>query len=328
MSSASFAHCRSSSAQAAAPIEPFVENLARQGLTLFRGKTRALQVNTGYLCNLTCRHCHLDAGPHRREVMTRRTMDDVVAYASRVPFESIDITGGAPELVPGIGAFLARLAPLTRKLVMRTNLVAFREPEAAGLMECCRDLGVALVASFPSTHAAQSETVRGRGFGENSLAVLKDLHRMGYGDAGSGLTLDLVVNPTGAFLAASQKALEKRFKQHLDRHTVAFNQLFSFANAPLGRFLTWLERSGNAPAYFKLLIDRFNPATLQGLMCRTQISVAWDGTLYDCDFNIAAKLPHAGRPIHVSSLAGPPEEHSAIMTDLHCYACTAGAGFT
>jgi radical SAM/Cys-rich protein len=322
------APCRTAPAPSAAPVEPFAEDLSRRGLTLVRGKTSALQINTGYLCDLTCRHCHLEAGPQRREVMTGRTMDDVAAFASRVPFASIDITGGAPELVPGIGAFLTRLAPLTRKLIMRTNLVAFREPAAAGLMEICRDLGVALVASFPSTHTAQAEAVRGRGFGEKSLAVLRELQRMGYGAAGSGLTLDMVVNPAGAFLPPNQDALEKRFKLHLNRQGIAFNHLFSFANAPLGRFRTWLEGSGNIFPYIKLLSDRFNPDTLDWLMCRSQISVAWDGALYDCDFNIAAGLPHGGRPVHVSALAGPPEENSAIMTGLHCYACTAGAGFT
>lgn len=328
MSSISEAFCRPAPPETVAPLPSFDGNLSRHGLRLVRGKTHTLQVNTGFLCDLTCRHCHLEAGPQRREVMTGETMDAVVSYASRVPFAVIDITGGAPELVPGIGAFLARLAPLTEKLILRTNLVAFREEAAAGLMESCRDLGVALVASFPSTHITQAEALRGKGFWEKSLGVLQELHRLGYGDPGSGLTLDLVVNPAGAFLPGDQTQAEKRFKGYLERYGVAFNQLFSFANAPLGRFRAWLERSGNLVPYGKLLCERFNPATVEGLMCRSLISVSWDGTLYDCDFNIAAGLPHGAGNIHVSSLQGYPGEGTAIPTGEHCYACTAGAGFT
>jgi radical SAM/Cys-rich protein len=260
--------------------------------------------------------------------MTADTMDDVVAYAVRVPFETIDVTGGAPELVPGIQSFLARLAPLTPKLMLRTNLVALREEAASGLMESCRDWGIALVASFPSTHAAQADALRGPGFWEKSLEILRDLHLLGYGSPGSGLTLDLVVNPTGAFLPGNQDQAEKRFKQVLAQQGIAFNHLFSFANAPLGRFRSWLERSGNLEPYFRLLFERFNPATIEGLMCRALISVAWDGALYDCDFNIAAGLFHGSRKAHVSSLEGYPGEGVLIATGNHCYACTAGAGFT
>jgi len=358
VSSVSSALCRPASPEAAAPVQPFDGNLVRYALSLVRGKTHTLQVNTGLLCDLFCRHCHLEAGPQRREVMTRETMDDVVAYASRVPFETIDITGGAPELVPGIGAFLARLAPLTRKLILRTNLVAFRQGAASGLMESCRDLGVALVASFPSTHAAQADALRGLGFWGKGIEVLRELNRLGYGSPESGLTLDLVVNPAGAFLPGNQTPEEKRFKQRLERQGIAFNHLYSFANVPLGRFRTWLEQSGNLGPYFELLFERFNPATVEGLMCRSLISVSWDGTLYDCDFNIAAGLPHGSerihqtfaglenripeapkmsgarrdhdfrRSLHVSSLTGCPEEGAVIATGDHCYACTAGAGFT
>jgi radical SAM/Cys-rich protein len=320
--------CRPAPPEAVEAAHPFDGNLARQGLKLVRGKTSTLQVNTGFLCDLTCRHCHLEAGPQRLEVMTRETMDNVVAYASRIPFETIDITGGAPELVPGISVFLARLTPLTRKLILRTNLVALREETALGLMESCRDLGVALIASFPSTHIAQADALRGKGFWQNSLKILRDLNRLGYGSPGSGLTLDLVVNPAGAFLPDHQGQTEKRFKQQLGRHGIVFNNLYSFANAPLGRYRAWLERSGNFDHYFKTLFERFNPATLEGLMCRSLISVSWDGTLYDCDFNIAAGLPHGPGNVHVSSLAGYPEEGAAIATGNHCYACTAGAGFT
>ena len=309
-------------------VEPFDGNLVRHGLNLVRGKTHTLQVNVGYLCDLLCRHCHLEAGPERREVMTSETMNDVVEYASRVRFETIDITGGAPELVPGIQSFLGRLAPLTRRLILRTNLVALREEVASGLMQSCREMGIALVASFPSINSAQADALRGNGFWGKSLEVMRDLNHLGYGGPGSGLTLDLVVNPAGAFLPGNQNQAEKRFKQHLERHGIVFNNLYSFANAPLGRYRTWLEQSGNLDHYFKTLFERFNPATLEGLMCRSLISVSWDGTLFDCDFNIAAGLPHGAAKVHVSSMMGYPEEGTVIATGDHCYACTAGAGFT
>jgi len=309
-------------------VEPFDENLARHGLSLLRGKTHTLQVNVGYLCDLTCRHCHLEAGPGRKEVMTQTTMTDVISYASRVPFEIIDITGGAPELVPGIQSFLARLAPLTGKLIIRTNLVALREEAASGLMQFCREMGIALVASFPSTNTSQADASRGKGFWGKSIEVLRDLNHLGYGSPGSGLTLDLVVNPAGAFLPGNQGQTEKKFKKDLERHGIVFNNLYSFANAPLGRYRTWLEESGNLDHYVKTLFERFNPATVGGLMCRSLISIAWDGTLYDCDFNIATGLPHGSANIHVSYMAGLPAEGVVIAQGDHCYTCTAGTGFT
>jgi radical SAM/Cys-rich protein len=260
--------------------------------------------------------------------MTPETMNDVIAYASRVHFETIDITGGAPELVPHIQSFLARLAPLTGKLILRTNLVALREEAASGLMQSCREIGIAMVASFPSTNASQADALRGKGVWRNSLEVLLDLNQLGYCCPGSGLTLDLIVNPAGAFLPANQDQAEKRFKQSLERYGIVFNHLYSFANAPLGRYRVWLEQSENLDHYFKTLFERFNPTTLEGLMCRSLISVSWDGTLYDCDFNIAAGLPHGSAKVHVSSMAGFPEEGVMIATGDHCYACTAGAGFT
>lgn len=319
---------RPASPEGVVPADPFDRTLSRHGLKLVRGRTGTLQVNVGYLCNLLCRHCHLDAGPERREVMGEETMNDVIAYAARVRFETVDITGGAPELVPGINSFVTRLAPLTPRLILRTNLVALREKAAEGLMQACREREVALVASFPSTHPAQADAQRGKGFWEQGIEILRDLNRLGYGCPESALTLDLVVNPGGAFLPADQGQAEKVFKQRLARHGVHFNRLCGFANVPLGRYRNWLEESGNLEPYVKTLRDRFNPANVEGLMCRSLISVAWDGTLYDCDFNIAAGLPRGLTKVHVSSMAGLPEEGAAIATGDHCYACTAGSGFT
>lgn len=309
-------------------IEPFDVNLARHGLNLVRGKTGTLQVNVGFLCDLMCHHCHLEAGPQRREVMSIATMNDVIAYAFRVRFDTIDITGGAPEITPHLEYFLRGLAKSTKKIIVRTNLVALQEDAASGLLQLFRSMGVALVASFPSPLASQADALRGKGFWGKSIEVLQALNQQGYGCPGSGLTLDLVVNPAGAFLPGNQDQTEKRFKQRLERQGIIFNNLYSFANVPLGRYRSWLEESDNLEHYFKTLFERFNPATVAGLMCRSLISVSWDGTLYDCDFNIAAGFPHGAGKVHVSSLTGYPEEGVTIATGDHCYACTAGAGFT
>lgn len=309
-------------------IAPFDWNLEQHGLTLVREKTTTLQINVGYLCNLLCRHCHLDAGPHRREVMSRETMDNVIAYASRNSFTTIDITGGAPEITPHIGQLLQGIAGRAQNTVLRTNLIALRENIATEFINLCRENGISLVASFPSINAAQADNLRGQGFWEKSLEILKDLNNAGYGHPGSGLTLDLVVNPAGAFLPANQCETEKKFKHHLERRGIVFNNLFGFANAPLGRFRSWLEKSGNLAPYYKTLYERFNPTAVAGLMCRTLVSVAWDGYLYDCDFNIAAGLPWVSGKTHITSLEGIPPDKAAIATGYHCYACTAGAGFT
>ena len=310
-------------------IEPLHLALERHGLELRRAHTHTLQVNVGLLCDLACRHCHLEAGPRRTEVMSRITMDAVVAFARRCRFQCIDITGGAPELVPDLGWFLGQLAPLTSRLLLRSNLTALAAAPAEDLLEVCRAHRVAIVASFPSTHPGQTDAQRGRGVGERSIAMLQRLNGLGWGCEGSGLELNLVANPTGAFLPAAQAETEARFKRDAERKWgIAFNRLFTFANAPLGRFRVWLEASGNYEGYMLKLARSFNPCTVEGLMCRSLVSVAWDGTLYDCDFNIAAGLPLGGAPLHVSTLETLPEAGVPIATGDHCYACTAGSGFT
>lgn len=309
--------------------ELFAHTLAEQRLTLTRGDTQTLQLNLGFLCDLACRHCHLEAGPQRREVMSRETMDEVIAYAQRVPFAVIDITGGAPELVPELPYLLQSLAPLTGKLMLRSNLTAIAEEGRRALLATCVKHQVAIVASFPSLNAGQANAQRGNGVFERSLETLRQLNALGYGLPGSGLELDLVASPAGAFLPAGQAQAEKRFKRELaDKWGIVFNQLYTFANVPLGRFRTWLEKSGNFDSYLGSLREAFNPCTVEGLMCRQLVSVAWDGTLYDCDFNLAAGLPLGGERKHVSQLQHRPEAGAAIATGEHCFACTAGSGFT
>jgi len=309
-------------------LATFAQTLSAHGLELVRGKTHTLQVNVGLLCNLRCRHCHLEAGPHRDEIMSPATMEAVLASTARVAFDTIDVTGGAPELIPHIGHFLTRLAQRTQKLIVRTNLVALHLPAAAGLIDLFQQLRITLVASLPATNASQADSQRGQGVWQQSLEALRALNRLGYGQPGSGLILDLVANPAGAFLPADQAQTEKRYRRDLEKNGIVFSQLFTFANVPLGRFQQWLVQSGNEQSYLRMLVDRFNPGAVCGLMCRSLISVAWDGTLYDCDFNQAVGLHHGRTRMHVSALEDYPLAGTPIPTGEHCYACTAGAGFT
>ncbi|MBU0728580.1 MAG: arsenosugar biosynthesis radical SAM protein ArsS [Proteobacteria bacterium] len=307
----------------------FGEILDQQGLNLKRGKTATLQINTGFLCNQACRHCHLEAGPLRTEVMDRQTMEAVISHAQKVKYEIIDITGGAPEMVPDIDFLMESLRPLCGKLLFRSNLTALFECDRNDLLELMKKLKVSIISSFPSTNEGQTASQRGKGVFANCLIMLKKLNRNGYGKEGSGLELNLVANPSGAFLPVSQCSAEKQFKRDLARKwDITFNNLYTFANMPLGRFKSWLLSSGNYDQYMKKLRDNFNPETIDGLMCRSLISVGWDGTIYDCDFNQAAALFLGGSKQHVADFTAPPPEGTPIAIGDHCFACTAGAGFT
>ncbi|MDO8738084.1 arsenosugar biosynthesis radical SAM (seleno)protein ArsS [Candidatus Deferrimicrobium sp.] len=313
----------------AAGVEPFAAALERRGLSLGRGEITTLQVNTGYLCNLRCRHCHLEAGPGRTEIMSRETMAAIVSFAQRFPFQVIDITGGAPELVPDLPFLVEGLAPLAPRLMLRTNLSALSGAARESLLALCVAHRVVLVASFPSTNPSQADAQRGAGVTEAAIAVLKKLNAAGYGVEGTGLELDLVSNPVGAFLPVSQESAERKFRHDLLRKWgVAFNHLYTLANAPLGRFRTWLQQTGNYERYVKSLVEAFNPSAVEGLMCRTLLSVSWDGFLYDCDFNLAAGRPHGDRKVHVSDVRELPPPGAPIAKGDYCYACTAGSGFT
>lgn len=309
-------------------MNAFQQKLDSLDLQLLRSRTTTLQVNVGFLCNLACRHCHVEAGPNRQEVMTRQTMDAVLRFAGRHDFSVIDITGGAPELVPDVGYLLENAARLAPTVMMRTNLVAFMEEECRDLLALCQRLGISLVASFPSINRSQADAQRGSGVWEKSVAMLKRLNSMGYGKSGTGLNLFLVSNPAGAFLPVDQCTAEQKFKADMAKKWgIEFSGLFTFANIPLGRFKTWLEQSGNYDAYMDKLSSGFNPATVEGLMCRNLINISWDGYLYDCDFNMAAGLPHSNSPVHIAD-AVRLAEGTPVMTDTYCFACTAGSGFT
>ena len=312
-----------------AKIDPFHLMLSSHGLKLRRDRTQTLQINVGLLCNQQCRHCHLDAGPDRTENMTRETMSSVTDYARRNRFDVIDITGGAPELNPHVTELIENMAALAPRLMFRSNLSALNSGEKDDLIRVLKDNRVVVVASFPSLNSSQAESQRGKGIFDISIDALLKLNRLGYGPEDSGLELNLVSNPSGAFLPDAQEQTEKRFKRILETNWgIRFNRLFSFANVPLGRYREWLVRSGNLALYLEKLASSFNPCAVSGVMCRTMVSVSWDGYLYDCDFNLARGIYMGGRKVHVSEMQGPPEPGSMIATADHCYACTAGAGFT
>jgi len=256
-------------------------------------------------------------------------MDQVVDFARRCVFPLADITGGAPEMNPHLGYLIERIAPFSEKLMLRSNLSALAEYGDHELIQLLRRLRVAIVASFPAVNEAQTDSQRGEGVWAAGIDMLKKLNELGYGRDGTGLELDLVSNPAGAFLPTSQEQAEARFKRDLMRKFgIVFNQLFTFANVPLGRFRTWLEKSGNLDQYMERLSTSFNPCAVDGLMCRSLVSISWDGHLFDCDFNLACGLYLGGHRTHVSDLDHIPERGTNIATGDHCYACTAGSGFT
>lgn len=307
-------------------IESFTNTLEKHGLSLQRDLTATLQVNVGRLCDLSCCHCHQEAGPGCSEVMDLQTMDAIISYARRSQFKVIDITGGAPELVPQIDYLIQNLAQLAPMLLFRTNLTAMLG-RSEWLPNLLKKHQVAIVASLPSLNPRQFVAQRGEGALEKSFTMLKQLNKIGYGLEGSGLTLDLVANPSGAFLPANQTQQQMKFRQDLLRKEgIVFNDLLMLTNVPLGRFREWLVRSGNLEGYMKRLTSSFNPAIVPGLMCRSQVAVSWDGYMYDCDFNLAIGQWHGDERCHISLMPGAPEPGTPIATGVHCYACTAGSG--
>ncbi len=306
----------------------FSHTLKDHSLQLKRGATSTLQINVGLLCNLVCKHCHLDCGPTREEVMDRKTMDDVIAFATRNSFELADITGGAPELVDDLVYLIDNLRPLVDRMILRSNLTLLLEDQYRHILTSLISNKVAIVASFPSINQGQTNSQRGDGVWLKSIESLQKLNEHGYGLPDSGLELILVSNPTGAFMPTDQCKAEKKFKRDLAKKwNIHFTHLFTFANVPLGRFKKWLISSGNYDKYMEKLSGNFNGSTVTDLMCRTLISVSWDGYLFDCDFNQAANLPYGASPTHINQIDRLPQD-TTIATDNHCYGCTAGAGFT
>jgi radical SAM/Cys-rich protein len=262
-------------------------------------------------------------------MMDGETIKAVVDYAERARFHTVDITGGAPEMNQHLGHLIERVSRAASRLMLRSNLTALAESSTDYLLGVCKAHHVVIVASLPSLNASQTDSQRGHNVFSKSVAMLKKLNEFGYGMNGTRLELNIVSNPTGAFVPAPQSQAQQRFKDVFEkRWSITFNNLYSFANVPLGRFRDWLVTSGNYHQYMHKLASGFNPCTVDGLMCRTLVSVSWDGYIHDCDFNLAAQIPAGGVRRHVSEAQSRPSQGTPIAISDHCYACTVGAGFT
>ena len=294
--------------------------LQATGITVF-------QVNVGKLCNQTCRHCHVDAGPDRPEVMTRATAEQCMHALSQTDIPTVDITGGAPELNENFRWLVQEARKLGRHVIDRCNLSVLLLPSQSDLAEFLAQHEVEVIASLPYYRATQTDAQRGKGVFEKSIEGLRRLNGLGYGKSGSGLALNLVHNPVGAFLPPKQEAIEAQFRKELHtKHGVDFNHLYTITNMPISRFLEFLLESGNYEGYMAKLANAFNPTAVAGLMCRYTLSVGWDGTLYDCDFNQMLDLPVTDGPAHIGTFDLAKLQHRRIVTRNHCYGCTAGAG--
>ncbi|HEY4651563.1 MAG TPA: arsenosugar biosynthesis radical SAM (seleno)protein ArsS [Pontibacter sp.] len=292
--------------------------------------TTILQVNVGKMCNQTCRHCHVDAGPDRKEIMTRATMQLCLDALARYPeITTVDITGGAPEMNPDFRWFVEELSKLGRQTIVRCNLtIILANPRYYDLPEFYKKHKVQVVSSLPYFAASRTDAQRGEGVFGKSIKALQLLNEVGYGKPGSGLQLDLVYNPSGAFLPAAQQTLEAEFKRRLQTgYGIEFNNLFCITNLPVSRYLEYLLQSGNYESYMEKLVDAFNPAAAANVMCRNTVSVGWDGYLYDCDFNQMLELHVASSaPQHIRDFDLAELNNRNIILNQHCYGCTAGAG--
>jgi len=287
-----------------------------------------LQINVGYRCNLECRHCHIEAGPHRQEHMSRGVLEKCLEILQVHPIPAIDITGGAPEMHPDLPWFLTECAALNRRLQVRSNGVILLDEAFAPFLDLYAATGTDVVLSLPHPDMKTTNRQRGEGVYSRLIEVIRRLNERGYGQAGSGRILNLVHNPGGAYLPGAQDSLEEHYRRVLcEKFGIVFNRLFCITNMPIGRYLTYLRTSDNYEDYMTALVNAFNPATLAGVMCKTTLSVAWDGKLYDCDFNqVLGKTVNHGAPDNVSVFDFSKLICRQIVTGDHCYGCTAGSG--
>ena len=289
------------------------------------------QLNIGKLCNQTCAHCHVDAGPDKKvENMDRATLERCLEIIAAVPsITTVDITGGAPEMNPHFRWFVTECSKLGKRVIDRCNLTIVQaNKKYHDLPQFFAEQGVTVVSSLPYFSKSRTDSQRGDGVFEDSIKTLQQLNAVGYGVEGSGLTLDLVYNPSGAFLPDSQATLQAEFKRQLKRkYDIVFNSLYAITNLPVSRFLDYLLESGNYESYMTELVTAFNPATVEGVMCRNTVSISWDGYVYDCDFNQMLDLKvSARRSQHIDTFDAAALEQRAIVLNQHCYGCTAGAG--
>ncbi len=289
-------------------------------------KLKTLQVNLGNLCNLHCTHCHLGASIGGAEIMGKGVMEQISCFLSRHPGLILDITGGSPEMNPDLRYLIELTEGLAKQRMLRSNLAIMAEPELEWLPEFCRRHELTIVASLPCYLEENVDQQRGNGVYKRSIQVLKRLNSLGYGKE---VELNLVYNPGGDFVPGSQQGLEAAYKAELANHGISFNHLFTITNAPIGRFREHLEANGRYSDYLCMLAGRFNPKAVGNIMCRTLMSVDWQGKIYNCDFNQALKMPITaddGTEITISELDNESLTGKKILFAQHCYCCTAGEG--
>ncbi len=306
-----------------------VEFDAITGGELKPSQLEIFQVNLGKLCNMACRHCHVDAGPDRTDaMMPDEIVELVIGAMNRTRAHTVDITGGAPELHPRFRDVAEAGLAAGKHVMDRCNLTVLLLPRNAGLIEWFARRGVEVVASLPHYRRPNTDAQRGDGVFERSIKAMQMLNAAGYGQGDPRRRLTIVSNPAGAFLGASQATLEQEWRQSLQRaYGVTFDRLFVLNNMPISRFLDWLEASGNLEGYMQKLVAAFNPTAVSGVMCRNTLSVGWDGRLYDCDFNqmldLEISLPQGS---HIAEFDEESWQRRSIVTARHCFGCTAGAG--
>lgn len=310
---------------------PFREKLASHQLFPLSVKPLEIfQINVGKMCNQVCKHCHVDAGPDRKEIMTRETMELCLKAIEQSGAHTVDLTGGAPEMNPDFRWFVETISALGKKIIVRCNLtILVANKKYADLPDFFKKHRVEVVSSLPYFAASKTDSQRGDGVFQRSIEALKMLNLAGYGRENSGLLLNLVYNPAGAFLPGDQLGLEREFRTKLQTNFgIQFNHLFAITNLPISRFLEYLARSGNYESYMEKLIEAYNPIAAENVMCRNTLSISWDGYLYDCDFNQMLELKVAVEPSkqHLANFDPDGLKGRFIRTGQHCYGCTAGAG--
>lgn len=292
-------------------------------------KPEIFQINIGKLCNQTCAHCHVDAGPDRKEEnMSRETLEQCLVIIKNHDFKMVDITGGAPEMNPNFKWFVEELTKSNVKVTNRCNLTILEaNTKYKELPDFFAKNKVHIISSLPYFNKSRTDAQRGDGVFEDSISALKRLNEVGYGQQNSDLQLDLVYNPSGAFLPGDQQSLEKDFKRQLARkYDIVFNNLLAITNLPVSRFLEYLIDTNNYKEYMEQLLAAFNPAVIDGLMCRNTLSISWDGYIFDCDFNQMLDLKVASKSNHISNFNIDHLMQRQVIVNNHCYGCTAGSG--
>lgn len=311
-------------------LVPFQEKLEQSALyPLLPAQIEILQINIGKMCNQTCRHCHVDAGPDRKEIMTKETMQQCIeVLKNNSQLKTVDLTGGAPEMNPNFRWFVEEIKKLDRHVIVRCNLtIILANKKYYDLTEFYKQNKIEVVSSLPFYTQDRTDRQRGSGVFEQSIKALQMLNEVGYGKENTFLILNLVYNSAGAFLPPSQQSLEKEYKQALmQRYAITFNNLFTITNMPISRYLDYLLTSGNYETYMEKLVNAYNPVAAANVMCRNTISVGWDGYLYDCDFNQMLELKVNSPSKHISQFNIQGLNSRKIIVGQHCYGCTAGSG--